>query len=424
MLGITKDRGILRGDMVVWAILFILSMVSVVEVYSASSNMTYATGKYWDPVIQHGGLVCLGLLIAWLMHITNLGIIKLGLFFAYPVSLILLIIVLLAGKDINGAARFIPILNFSFQPSELAKFSLVGVAALILSMGYDKTRQQTDERYFYILIGLTGLTCLLIFTENLSTAVIIAVVMMVMAWIASPPRKIFYGIFFGAILVLSAGYVTLKNIPETTLQKFDNTILERTITWAHRVQKKGTLPPNPKDYPIYDNIQETHARIAIATCGIKGKGAGQSVQRDYLPQAYSDFIYAIIIEEGGIFFAILVMVLYLVLLYRCIRIAQKCKNKYPAYLVMGLSLMLITQAMVNMAVAVGAMPVTGQTLPLVSKGGTSILMCNMAIGIILKVSYGAKRIDTTKKKKEMEEETVEEVVEEVVEEGTAEAVVE
>ncbi len=413
MLGITKNSGLLRGDLVVWAILLILSMVSVVEVYSASSNMTYATGNYWDPVVTHGGLVCLGLLLAWLMHVTNLGIIKLILLFAYPVSLILLIVVLFMGKDVNGAARFIPILGFTFQPSELAKFSLVGVASLILSIGYDKKRKRTDERYLLSLIVLTCLTCLLIFTENLSTAVIIALVMMVLAWIASPPRKLFYGICLGLGIVMVVGYTALKNVSETTLQKFADTKLERITTWAHRLQKKSALPPNPRDYDIYSNIQETHARIAIATCGVKGKGAGQSVQRDFLPQAYSDFIYAIIIEEGGLLTAVAMMVLYLALLYRCIKIARRCKNKYPAYLVMGISLTLVTQAMVNMAVAVGAMPVTGQTLPLVSKGGTSILMCNMAIGIILKVSYGAKRID----KKETKKEEVKEV--EAEEEATA-----
>ncbi len=416
MFGITKNRGVLRGDLVVWAILLLLSMISLVEVYSASSNMTYQTGHYWDPIVQHGFLMCISLVVAWITHLTGLNIIKLGLLLLYPASLIMLFALLVTGKDVNGAARFIPILGITFQPSELAKFTLVGVAALILSIGYDPKRKQTKEGYFYVHIILTGITCLLIFTENLSTAIIIAFVMIVLAWIASPPKKIFYGLCLALFAAVFVGYVGLKGTPESVLQKFDNTPLERVTTWAHRLRDDNKRPENPKDYPIYDNVQVTHARIAIATCGIKGRGVGQSIERDFLPQAYSDFIYAIIIEEGGLLAAIGVVVLYLVLLFRCIRIARRCKNRYPAYLVMGIALMLVTQAMVNMAVAVGIMPVTGQTLPLVSKGGTSIFMCNIAIGIILKVSYGAKRIEKPKKKEEnaTTEEVTTEVTTEVV----------
>ncbi len=416
MLGITKSSGLLKGDLVVWAILLFLSMISLVEVYSASSNMTYQTGHYWDPILQHGALLCIGLLLAWLTHLTNLNIIKLLLLILYPISLILLFALLVTGKDVNGAARFIPILGFTFQPSELAKFTLVGVAALVLSIGYDSKRKQTKEGYFYVLIILTGITCLLIFTENLSTAIIIAFVMMVLAWIASPPRKIYYGICLAVFAAAFVGYIALKSTPESILQKFNDTPLERVTTWAHRLRDDNSRPANPKDYPIYDNVQVTHARIAIATCGFKGRGVGQSIERDFLPQAYSDFIYAIIIEEGGLIAAIAVVVLYLVLLYRSIRIARRCKNRYPAYLVMGIALILVTQAMVNMAVAVGVMPVTGQTLPLVSKGGTSILMCNIAIGIILKVSYGAKRAEKPEKKEDRseQEETTTEVTTEVV----------
>ncbi len=402
MLGITNKKGLVRGDLYIWLILLVLSLISIVEVYSASSNMTYADGRYWTPVIQHGCLVGLGLVLAWLMHITNLGIIKLILFLAYPLSLVLLIIVLFTGRDVNGAARFIPIFGFTFQPSEMAKIALVGMASLILSLGYDKKKRQTNEKYFWAMIVCTLIVCLLIFSENLSTAIIIGVVMVVLAWIASPPRKVFYGICLTLAIVALVGYQTMKHVPQNFYSHLEDTKLHRLTTWIHRVQKEDKLPDNPRDYDVYENIQVTHAQIAIATCGIKGRGVGQSVERDFLPQAYSDFIYAIIIEEGGLLEGALVMLLYLGLFYRCILIARKCKNKYPAYLVMGIALMLVTQAMVNMAVAVGALPVTGQTLPLVSKGGTSILMCNIAIGIILKVSYGAKKIE----KKEETAETV------------------
>ncbi len=392
MTGITKKRGLLRGDLVVWAILIVLSMVSVVEVYSASSNMTYTRGNFWDPVVQHAALVGLGLALAWLMHVTNLGIIKLLLLVAWPISLLLLGLLLLTGHNVNGAARFIPILGFTFQPSEMAKLSLCGVAALILSLGYDKKRRQTRERAFLIFAFCTLLTCLLIFSENLSTAIIIALVMFTLAWIAAPPRKLFYGLCAGVALVAFGLFYTFKHLPEPSLTRLEDGGLHRMATWIHRLQHDEQLPSDPRDYDIHENVQVTHARIAIATAGISGRGAGKSEERDFLPQAYSDFIYAIIIEEGGLIVGgVGVMVLYLLLMYRSTRIARRCKNRYPAYLVMGISLMLVVQALVNMAVAVGALPVTGQTLPLVSKGGTSILMSNIGIGIILKVSYAAKR---------------------------------
>ena len=173
-------------------------------------------------------------------------------------------------------------------------------------------------------------------------------------------------------------------------------IFHRVPTWVGRL-KGGYVPPaDPKEYDITQNIQVTHAQIAIATCGITGRGPGNSIERDFLPQAYSDFIYAIIIEEGGIFCGGLVMFLYLLLLYRAFRIAQRCKSLFPAYLIMGLALMLVTHAMINMAVAVGLFPVTGQPLPLISRGGTSTFVNCAYLGIMLSVSRSARQIEEPK----------------------------
>jgi len=395
MLGVNIKKGFLQGDLVVWMILFSLCMISVVEVYSASSNMSYKTGAYWSPVIQHGTLVLAGLVIAWFCHIINVGYYKLLLPFTYLLSIALLLIVLVRGAMVNGSKRWFEITDsITIQPSEIAKISLVGMAAIILAVGYDKKKQQTRKRPFKILVGLTLITCGLIVSENFSTAIIIALVMILMAWIADPPKKLFYGICATATVVVFLGVLTMKNISEDTCQKIDDIGLHRFSTWVHRFQEADEeLPANPKDYDIRDNVQVTHAQIAIATCGIVGRGPGQSVERDFLPQAYSDFIYAIIIEEGGLISGGLVMALYLLLLYRSMRIAKKCKNKYPSYLVMGLAMMLVTQAMVNMAVAVGVIPVTGQPLPLVSKGGTSMIITNAYIGIILSVSRSASLVD-------------------------------
>ena len=395
MLGVNIKKGFLQGDLVVWMILFSLCMISIVEVYSASSNMSYKSGAYWSPVIQHGTLVIVGLFVAWFCHIINIGYYKLMLPATYLLSLILLIVVLVRGAVVNGSKRWFEITDsITIQPSEIAKLSLIGLAAIILAVGYDKKTQQTRMKSFKTLIFFTVVTCLLIVTENFSTALIIALVMVLMAWIANPPKKMFYGICLGVAAGAFLGIITMKSISEDMCQKIDDVGLHRFSTWVHRFQEAShELPADPKDYDIHNNVQVTHAQIAIATCGIVGRGPGQSVERDFLPQAYSDFIYAIIIEEGGLLSGALVVSLYLLLLYRCMRIAKKCKNKYPAYLVMGLAMMLVTQAMVNMAVAVGAIPVTGQPLPLVSKGGTSMIITNAYIGIILSVSRSAAKIE-------------------------------
>ena len=394
MFGVNIKKGFLQGDLVVWMILFSLCMISIVEVYSASSNMTYKTGAYWSPVIQHATLVITGLFIAWFCHIINVGYYKLLLPITYFLSIILLLYVLAKGVVANGAARWIKITeNITIQPSEIAKISLVGLAAIILAVGYDKKKQVTREKSFKAFVAFTIITCGLIVSENFSTALIIALVMILLGWIANPPQKLFYGIVFGTIATALIILFTMKSISEETCQKIDDIGLHRFSTWVNRIQASNELPADPNDYDIHDNVQVTHAQIAIATCGIVGRGPGQSVERDFLPQAYSDFIYAIIIEEGGLLSGALVMSLYLLLLYRSMRIAKKCKNKYPAYLVMGLAMMLVTQAMINMAVAVGAIPVTGQPLPLVSKGGTSMIITNAYIGIILSVSRSDTHID-------------------------------
>jgi cell division protein FtsW len=255
-------------------------------------------------------------------------------------------------------------------------------------------------------------TVLLIVTENLSTAIIISVVMYLIAFYAQVSSKILL-FLAGAVLVVGVGgYLTLTNIPESTLDNWradKESVFHRVPTWVGRL-KGGYVPPlDPKDYDITQDIQVTHAQIAIATCGITGRGPGNSIERDFLPQAYSDFIYAIIIEEGGIFCGGLVMFLYLLLLYRALRIAQRCKSPFPAYLIMGLALMLVTHALINMAVAVGVFPVTGQPLPLISRGGTSTFVNCAYIGIMLSVSRSARKVEEANAEeiKEPEEKTTE-----------------
>ena len=374
-------------------ILLALCMISIVEVYSASSRMTYSSGHYWGPVVEHTSYVAIGLFITWLIHKMPCKSFKflsvLGLF----ISFILLVVVLFMGS-INDAARWIRIFGITIQPSEFAKISLVGTVAMLLATFRDKTTGGASQLAFNCVALLTGIICLLIVGENFSTAGIIFIVMFLMTWYAQAPKKWMWIVIISIVAAGGLGYSVLKFTPDQTAHKVSELpLLHRFETWSNRIKSGSDLPTDPAEYNIHDNIQVTHARIAVATCNVVGKGPGQSVERDFLPHAVSDFIYAIIIEEAGIEGGILVMFLYLLLLYRAMRIAERCRNRFPAYLVMGLSLMLVVQAMVNMAVSVGAMPVTGQPLPLVSKGGTSTFITCAYIGMILSVSYTAKQIE-------------------------------
>ncbi len=388
-----QKEGFLQGDSVVWMILLALCMISVVEVYSASSRMTYSSGHYWGPVVEHTSYVLVGLFITWLVHKMPCKSFKFLSVMGLLVSFILLIVVLFMGS-INDAARWIKIFGITIQPSEFAKISLVGTVAMLLATFRDKSTGGASQLAFNCVAILTAIVCLLIVSENFSTAGIIFIVMLLMTWYAQAPKKWLWIVFASVTLTGAIGFGTLKYVPDTTAEFIsEKTPLHRFNTWHKRLKGGSELPENPADYNIHDNIQVTHARIAVATCNVIGKGPGQSVERDFLPHAVSDFIYAIIIEEAGIEGGIFVMFLYLLLLYRAMRIAERCKNRFPAYLAMGLSLMLVVQAMINMAVSVGAFPVTGQPLPLVSKGGTSTFITCAYIGMILSVSHTAKQIE-------------------------------
>lgn len=404
-----KENGLMQGDMVIWMILLTLCFISIITVYSASSNMTYGTGKYWAPVMRHGAFLLMGIGFTWVLHILPCKLYKIIGLGISLLSYLLLICAQFAGQ-INGASRWIGIGNFTFQPSEIAKLGLVITTVFILSVFRDK--KGVNSFGFKIAAINIAITVLLIITENLSTAAIISVVMFLICFYAQVSSKILFGLL-GAIMAIGiSGYLTLISIPESTLdewRKDTESVFHRVPVWVGRL-KGGYVPPeDPKEYDITQNIQVTHAQIAIATCGITGRGPGNSIERDFLPQAYSDFIYAIIIEEGGIISGGFVMFLYLLLLYRALRIAQRCKSLFPAYLIMGLALMLVTHALINMAVAVGLFPVTGQPLPLISRGGTSTFVNCAYIGIMLSVSRSARQIEesNTDENVELENKTTE-----------------
>lgn len=386
---VLKKWSLFEGDRVIWMILFFLGLISIIEVYSASSNMSYMTGNYWKPILQHTSYLVVGVMATILIHKIHCRYFKLIPVFGIPLSLLMLVVAMFTAK-VNNASRWVAYAGISFQPSEIAKGVLIATVAMILSSMRDEKGAQKSAFKWVLIIA--AVICGLIAPENFSTAAMTFLVVLVMMFVGGVPWKQL-GTLLGIIVISGTCLFSfLRYAPDSTIDTCSKLpLMHRLPTWANRVRGDGEAPLDAKDYDITKNPQVTHAKIAIATCNVIGRGPGNSVERDFLPQSFSDFIYAIIIEELGLAGGALVMFLYIVLLFRAARIAGRCERNFPAFLVMGLALMLVTQAMINMAVAVGVFPVTGQPLPLISKGGTSTMINCAYIGIILSVSRSAKK---------------------------------
>ena len=380
-----------EGDKVIWMVLLFLCITSVLEVYSASSNMSYQSGAFWKPVMGHMVTIVLGVIVAWVVHKIPCRYFGWIVVVGPLLSVVMLITALLTSATVNGSARWFDIWGISFQPSEIAKGSLIVVVAWLLSVMRDKQNKATPSAFKWIA-AFSLVICGLIVPENFSTAALTALVVLLMMIVGQVPWKPL-GIVLGIVAITgSIGYSTLKFSSEETIQSLSELpMLHRLPTWAHRLNNHSEFPENPDSFDLATNPQITQAHVAIATCNIIGKGPGNSTVRDFLPQAYSDFIYAIIIEELGLWGGTLVLLMYLILLYRAARIASRCEKNFPAFLIMGLALLIATQAMVNMSVAVGLAPVTGQPLPLVSRGGSSILMNCAYLGMMLSISRTARQ---------------------------------
>ncbi len=404
-----KLGNLFKGDRVIWMVLLFLCLISIVEVFSASSTLTYKSQDYLGPIIGHTWKILVGVGVAILILNVPCRFFKLATPGLLLISVIMLLWVLFFGEKTNDAGRWISLLGLKFQPSEIAKGTMVLVTAQILSaMQRD---DGADKRAFKYILFIVLPFCLLIGLENLSTAALILTVIFLMMFIGRVPLTQL-GKFVGAgiiLLILFIGSIyllgsfenreggetqteTIVNNEVKTDTKKKTTFLHRFSTWKGRIDKHlNKKNVAPEDYDLDKDAQVAHANIAIVGSNIIGKGPGKSVERDFLPQAFSDFIYVIIIEELGILGAAFVAFLYIVLLYRAARIASRCENNFPAFLVMGLALMLVIQATFNMMVAVGIAPVTGQPLPLISRGGTSTIINCAYIGAMLSVSRSAKK---------------------------------
>lgn len=399
---------IFKGDKVIWMIFFFLCIISVVEVFSASSGLTYKSGSYFSPLIKHLGILLMGIFCMVITLNIKCKYFKILTPFMLVISFITLIWVFFAGQSTNGAQRWVSFIGIQFQPSEIAKGTLVLATAQILSAL--QTDHGADKNAFKFILIVCAFIVPLIGLENLSTAALLCLVILLMMVIGRVPMRQLgklMGVTLVLILVIFAGVMLLgtdrsdvetsKNMTEqVTQQKKDEGLLgkifHRADTWKSRIDKfTSSKEVTPAEVDLDTDAQVAHANIAIASSNVVGKGPGNSVERDFLSQAFSDFIYAIIIEELGVEGAVAVAVLYIMLLFRTGRIASRCENNFPALLAMGLALLLVTQALFNMCVAVGLAPVTGQPLPLISKGGTSTMINCIYVGVILSVSRSAKK---------------------------------
>ncbi len=356
-----------------------LCLISIFEVFSASSSLVYSSGDHWGPISRHLVFLAVGTLCVCLIHnlpyqwFTLIGMILL------PTSVILLIWVMFMGR-INNAARWIDLGFVQFQPSEFAKMAVVIITAFILSKG--RTEDGANPKAFKYILIIAGTICAIILPENFSTAFLLFGVVVLMMFIGHVPL-IQLGKLIGTLAAL--GVVAITFIIAT--KDVDISFLHRFDTWRTRIEKfVSNEEIAASEFDTDKDGQVAHARIAVATSHIIGKGPGNSVQRDFLSQAFSDFIFAIVIEELGLLGGAFVVFLYICLLIRVGRIAKRCNRSFPAFLVIGIGLLLVTQAVFNMMVAVGLAPVTGQPLPLISRGGTSTIINWVYIGMLLSVS--------------------------------------
>lgn len=374
-------KNLFKGDKVVWIIYLLLCLISIIEVFSASSTLTYKSGDHWGPITTHMLLLMTGTVVVIIAH--NIPTRWFKAFNALlPLSWAMLTAVFIIGALTNGAKRWIDLGFFRFQPSEVAKMATIITVAYILSRLQEENG--ANKRAFKYILWVTGITCALIFTENLSTALLLATTVLLLMFIGRVPFK-----QLGSLVGIAVGFVLIcvTIIEKVPAQTWDDIGLHRMTTWQSRLENhfSGEEIPAAK-FDIDKDAQIAHANIAIASSHVLGKGPGNSVQRDFLSQAFSDFIYAIIIEELGLVGGACVALLYILLLTRIAKIVRKCDNTYFSLMIIGFGTLIVLQAMFNMLVAVGIIPVTGQPLPMISKGGTSTLINSAYIGLILAVS--------------------------------------
>jgi len=365
----------IKGDKAIWAIVTMLAIFSFMPVYSASTNLVYVVGNgsTFGHLIKHVVLLAVGFFIMYSVHKIPYRYFSGGSVLMLPVVILLLIITLAQGKTIGGAnaSRWItiPFVGVGFQTSTLAGLVLMVYVARYLARRREKVIE-FKESVLRLWLPVAAVL-ILILPANFSTTAILFSMVLLLTFIGGYPLKYIFGILGLGVLALGLFILVAKAFPDA--------MPNRVSTWQSRIESFGSGD-------VRENYQVEKAKIAIATGGVVGKGAGKSVQKNFLPQSSSDFIFAIIVEEYGLVGAVLVIFVYFLLLFRIMITVKNSSTVFASLLVIGVGLPIIFQAIINMAVAVNLFPVTGQTLPLISSGGTSIWMTCFALGMILSVS--------------------------------------
>lgn len=387
-----------QGDKVIWALVIILSLVSLLVVYSATNSLAYKLykGNTFIYLFKQIIFITLGILVVYFAHRVNYTIYSRVARILFYVSIFLLIYTLFFGTTINDGSRWIklPIINLTIQTSDIAKLALFMYLSRLLSKKQDVIKD--FKKGFIPLMIPVVIICVLIAPANLSTALLTGATSMLLLFIGRASVKHIL-IVAGAALI---PVVILILIASSYYNKEEGKTKElpailsagRIPTWIKRVQDFVYAKDSESPYQVQQ------AKIAVAKGGIFGLGPGNSEQRNFLPHPYSDYIYAIIIEEYGLIGAAFIIFIYMLFLFRSIKIFRRCPYAFGAFLALALSFTLVIQAMTNMAVNVGLFPVTGVTLPLVSMGGSSFLFTCLSIGIILSVARNVEDLEGSDKK--------------------------
>jgi cell division protein FtsW len=394
-----------RGDRVIWALIGTLVLISLLVVYSATGSLAYKMYKGNTEVylFKQVAFIAVGFCVIYFAHRVNYTIYSRIAKVLFLLSIPLLAYTLFFGVTLNEGSRWIklPIINMTMQTSDLAKLALFMFLARLLSKKQNQIRD--FKKGFLPVMMPIAVTCLLIAPANLSTALLLGSSCMMLLFIGRVrTRHLLLTVFAALIPVfLLVGAAVIKHnsgaAEETVaigiVKEKSSTLTRRVDTWVSRVE---SFMYGSKDADVDNLYQTNQAKIAIAKGGLMGVGPGNSEQRNFLPQAYNDFIYAIIIEEYGLLGGAFIIFIYLVFLYRSIRLFKRCPYAFGAFLALGLSFTLVLQAMANMAVNVNLFPVTGVTLPLVSMGGSSFLFTCLSIGIILSVARNVEQLEGKK----------------------------
>ncbi len=392
----TEKNSIFKGDSYIWGIYIILCVISIIEIFSSSSYLIRKSQDFMYPLMRQMAFVVAGILLVVVCHNFHYKWVKAMMVLLLPASLFLQVVALFSTRWLD--------FGFSVQPSELSKLAMIITCAFILSRFRDKDRDIPNNDAFKRCLIVTCTLCGLIIFQNFSTAFMMGLVsycMMIVAQVETKKLLILAGLaaaLVGVVLSISVSVHLYEREHQTKTWIGKET---RFDVWGERCVNFFGSDPAHLQKIVDSNRQEQHAYMAVYNSRGVGVMPGNGLGRDFIPDIYTDYMYTVIIEEWGIWGALIVMLLYVILFLRAGKIARECKKKYPAYLVMGLMMMIGFQAIVNMGVSVGLFPVTGQPLPLISRGGSSFLVTSMYFAIMLSVSRFAER--TTSGDKEQDE---------------------